>query len=319
MPKTSALPHVHRVTKYDPADRDGHGRYTGTEDTDSDRGPVEAAYLAAVAAFAEDSGVTHLEIREPALFGAGRPFEDRGLAGLFPPDLTGYHDGALVPVAAGLELVRAMLRGDGASCRLEVGGRFSVDVGYDQYVYVGSAEPCERAVARTRELGLFPERLDRSPHEPQPGDRGGARPADDAFWDELTDLATRRGAVLLEEGYLANASRWHRVRPGDAEAVRAGLAPRAWLLVWPDLDDDVAALLDALPARDDSFEVVWEDRDGRITALAVDDEDLPALPARLAGARAAAVVSWYADRRHPLLAAVLPDADGVLRARWVPE
>ncbi|MGY3338111.1 hypothetical protein ACVW0K_004210 [Streptomyces filamentosus] len=47
---------VHRVTKYDPADRDEHGRYTGPEDTLSDHGPVEAAYLAAVAAFAEAPG-----------------------------------------------------------------------------------------------------------------------------------------------------------------------------------------------------------------------------------------------------------------------
>ncbi|MYX31949.1 hypothetical protein GTY85_00070 [Streptomyces sp. SID8377] len=36
------LPYVYRVTKYDPADRDAHGHYTGSEDTVSDHGEVEA-------------------------------------------------------------------------------------------------------------------------------------------------------------------------------------------------------------------------------------------------------------------------------------
>lgn len=59
------LPHVYRITKYDPADRDERGVYTGTEDSVSDHGPVEAAYLRAVAAFAEETGVRTLAIRDP--------------------------------------------------------------------------------------------------------------------------------------------------------------------------------------------------------------------------------------------------------------
>ncbi|MEV3952318.1 hypothetical protein AB0K57_32580 [Streptomyces halstedii] len=38
-------PFVYRITKYDPADRDEHGSYIGTEGSTSDHGPVEAAYL----------------------------------------------------------------------------------------------------------------------------------------------------------------------------------------------------------------------------------------------------------------------------------
>ena len=48
---------VYRVTKYDPADRNEKGHYVGTEDEGSDHGPVEAAYLASVAAFAEEAPV----------------------------------------------------------------------------------------------------------------------------------------------------------------------------------------------------------------------------------------------------------------------
>ena len=186
------LPYVYRVTKYDPADRDEHGRYIGPEESVSDHGPVEAAYLQAVAALAEDTGVHQLTIREPQItglvhFGLEPAVEGHGLAGLFPPDLTGFHDGAQVPVAVGLELVRAMLRDNGASCHLEVEDVFAVHVGWDQYVYVGTSDPCERALSRTRELGLFPERLEAaSPYDEaldeEPGEQ---RPADDIFWARL--------------------------------------------------------------------------------------------------------------------------------------
>jgi small subunit ribosomal protein S1 len=163
------LPYVYRVTKYDPADRDRRGRYVGAEDSVSDHGPVEAAYLQAVAAFALDTGVRRLSIREPEPceinFGLEPTVHGYGLAELFPKGLAGFHDDAEVSVEVGLELVRAMLRENGVWCRLEVVCRFLVHVGYDQYLYVGGGHPCERAVARTRALGLFTERVARSPYD----------------------------------------------------------------------------------------------------------------------------------------------------------
>jgi hypothetical protein len=42
-------------------------------------------------------------------------------------------------------------------------------------------------------------------------------------------------------------------------------------------------------------------------------------PAVVADARAATVLFCLADHRHPLLSGVLPDPDGVLRARWSAE
>ena len=118
------LPYAYEVTKYDPADRDGRGRYTGSQSQVSDHSPVEAAYLQAVADFAAETGVRQLAIREPQVtafvhFGLETAIDGHGLAALFPPDLAGYHDGAMVPVGTALELVRAMLRENGAWCRLE--------------------------------------------------------------------------------------------------------------------------------------------------------------------------------------------------------
>ncbi|PWI08105.1 RNA-binding protein [Streptomyces sp. NWU339] len=318
------LPYVYRVTKYDPADRDQHGHYAGTEPAISDHGPVEATYLRAVAAFAEETGVEHLAIREPQIggfahFGLEPPVDGYGLVDLFPAGLTGFHDGALVPIAVGLELVRAMLRDHGAWCSLEAEGAFAVHVGWDQYLYVGSSRPCEAALARTRALGLFPERLDASPYDFAPDDPAYVqRPADADFWARLHWVVSAHRATFLEETYVGNASRWHRLTRDNIEAVRAQLTPRAQLAVWPDLLTDVAAAVAALP-EEGLAEVIWEDEDGRITSAVVDETQFEAVTSEIAGACAVGVVSMYADERQPLFTAVLPDSDGVLRARWQTE
>ncbi|MYW70140.1 RNA-binding protein [Streptomyces sp. SID8379] len=311
---------VHQITKYDPADRDERGRYAGSEDTVSDHGPVEAAYLEAIAAFARASGIDRLEIREPevtgfAAFGLEPPVEGHGLAGLFPPDLTGYHDGAEVSLPIALELVRAMLRDAGAWCRLEVGDRFTVHVGWDQYVYVGSDRPCGDAVARTHELGLFAQPLTASPYAAESDEADDKPAADEHFWARVRTELGSRETLLLQESYLRNAARWHRLAKGNLDTVRTGLGPRALLTVWPDLSPDVDAVLAAL-REDTSAEFVWQTPDGTIRHIVIDDDEYEQLAALVADATAARVLPLAADDRHPLLRAVLPDSDGVLRARW---
>ncbi|MER6678138.1 S1 RNA-binding domain-containing protein [Streptomyces sp. NPDC000983] len=318
------LPYVYRVTKYDPADRDQHGHYAGAEDTTCDHGPVEAAYLQAVAAFAEDSGVEQLAIREPQLagfidFGLEPPVDGDSLAGLFPADPAGFHDGALVPIEVGLELVRAMLRDNGAWCRLEVEGEFTVHVGWDQYLYLGSSRPCEAALTRTRALGLFPERLEASPYDFAPDDPAYVqRPADADFWAHLGWTVGAHRATFLEETSALNASRWHRLSRDNIETVRSHLAPRAQLAVWPDLLTDVDTAVAALP-DEGLVEIIWEKEDGQITSTVVDETQFEDVTSHLASARAAGVVSMYAGEDLPLFTAVLPDSDGVLRARWQTE
>ncbi|MEV7114294.1 S1 RNA-binding domain-containing protein [Streptomyces anulatus] len=317
-------PFVYRITKYDPAHRDEHGHYAGAEGTVSDHGPVEEAYLAAIAAFAEAAGIDQLEIREPQIggfvhFGLEPPVDGYGLADLFPAGPAGFHDGALVPIAVGLELVRSMLRDSGAWCRLEAGEAFTVHVGWDQYLYIGSNLPCETALARTRALGLFPERIDASPYDFAPDDAAYVqRPADADFWTRLHWTVSSHRAVFLEEVFAANASRWHRLTRDNIETVRSQLAPRSQLAVWPDLLTDVDTAVAALP-DEDLVEIVWEDEDGQITSMVVDETQFEAVTFQLAGARAAGVVSMYAGEDLPLFTAVLPDSDGVLRARWQTE
>ncbi|WP_190047334.1 RNA-binding protein [Streptomyces galilaeus] len=327
------LAYVYRVTKYDPADRDEHGHYAGPEDTASDHGEVEAAYLQAVAAFATESGVDHLAIREPGVpcithFGAEPAVDGYGLNGLFTPALDagpgpslppGFHDGAQVPVHTGLELVRGMLRDNGAWCRLEVEDLFAVHVGWDQYLYIGTSRPCEDALAATRALGLFPERLTSSPYDfdPEVEGAGFLRPGDDAFWDGLAAAVASGRAGILEENFVEGATRWHSLTLDILGSVRAGIAPRARLAVRPPLSSDIDAVLASFPA-DGLIEGVWQDKDGRLHTAICDEEEFPELASRISAASAAVLISAYEGEDLPLYTAVMPDNDGVVRARWRP-
>jgi small subunit ribosomal protein S1 len=314
------LPYVYRVTKYDPADRDDHGHYTGTEDTVSDHGEIEAACLQAVEAFAAEAGIDRLSVREPqvpsvAHFGVERPMDGFGLDALFPTGLSGLHDGAEVPLGIGLELVRLMLRDSGVWCRLEVEGAFAVHVGWDQYLYVCSRRPSVEALARTHGLGLFAERLDVSPYDVETDEEGVQRPADEDFWATLRWAVATGRAGLLEETYVEGASRWHGLTDDTIDTVRAGIAPRARLAVWPGLSSDVDAVLGTLPAEG-LVECVWQDMDGRIHSAVADEDSFPEVAVRISSAAAAALLSVYAGESTPLFTAVLPDSDGVVRARW---
>lgn len=222
-----------------------------------------------------------------------------------------------MPLETGLELVRAMLRDYGAWCRLEAEGAFAVHVGWDQYLYISSSRPCEEALARSRELGLFPERLDASPYafEAEEEDEVIQRPGDDGFWADLHRAVATGRAGMLEETYLEGASRWHRLTSHTLDAVRVGLAPRARLAVWPSLSTDIEAVLRDLPAEG-LIEGVWQDDDGDIRSAIADEAEFPELTARLSRAHAAALLSVYAGERVALCTAVMPDNDGVVRARW---
>ncbi|MEU7863052.1 hypothetical protein [Nonomuraea sp. NPDC049141] len=123
--------------------------------------------------------------------------------------------------------------------------------------------------------------------------------------------------MSLEEDYLSNTSRWHRITLDEVASIRSRLAPRATLLIWPDLSTDVDAALAGLP-DEGLVEIVWQNSRRHITSLTIDETEYPALPAMLAEARAMMILPGYEDERTPLMAAVIPDADGVLRARWMP-
>ncbi|MEV7024627.1 RNA-binding protein [Kitasatospora sp. NPDC093558] len=293
-------------------------RLKGPFDYDSRENHAQAC-TAAVAGFALDAGVTRLTLDNPALTGFFSFAQRRvgvngdGLHGLFDYRHRGYHDGAEVPLATALALVRAMVLRHGAWCRLDGDGGFFVHVGEDRDVYVGGVFP-GAAAERARALGLDVDEVERSPYARELDETAEARPADDAFWAEVGTLAEARGAVLLEEQYVRNGRRWYEISSADdaddVAAVRAKLTPRARLAVWPALSPDTGAVLAAIKRR------------GPVALLVEEPQLADSFPARVAERHAdvrkgrAALIPVDPADRHPLLSAELPDADGMLRTRW---
>jgi hypothetical protein len=156
-----------RVTKYDPRRRATDGAYldddwTSVDDigdlvTVADYLRVESAYVAAVRAFLDDRGLTHLTVRDLegprsalAVLGPDDPAVDAPLAEGTELDLQG------IDAACRLALREHLW------CRLEAPG-LAVHVGWDYYMYIESDAPCEAAVVRaSREL--FVERIEVSPY-----------------------------------------------------------------------------------------------------------------------------------------------------------
>ncbi|WP_326826804.1 hypothetical protein [Streptosporangium sp. NBC_01756] len=337
-----------RVTKYDPRLRNESGAFIGDDWTCiSEIGQVfdgqvltreryeqvEAAYLKAVELFAQESGITELAVRTP-LF--GRDFAPGPLLPGYGPTTSGllseeFYDGRQVSLPEGLELVRAMLREDGVWCRLEAEGRFSAEVGWDYYLYVNSHQPCSQAVDEGHRLGLFVEEDFTSPYDLDLEDPTPYRSADERFWAEVELLATQTGGELpLLEMWAYNTWRWHLVTPGTGIAqVRATLKPRALVTAFigaplevsdsgmAEIADHIRLLLD----MDSSVVGVMcliEDRDtGRLRHdYLLDDDDLSAWLDAARKADRCGVYPVDAVDQLGALVAVLPDEDGIVRARW---
>jgi small subunit ribosomal protein S1 len=90
------------------------------------------------------------------------------------------------------------------------------------------------------------------------------------------------------------------------------------LTVWPDMPwRDVGAVLSTLCQDPRGVELVCKDAGGRIWGVIADGEWLPVDLAQVtAGASQASILEITLDDRHPLMTAVLPDHDAVMRARW---
>lgn len=155
-----------RVTKFDPALRDGAGRFLRDDWTAiSDVGSVhngevvtreaylavESAYVGAALGFVEAAG-------QPPLFANGVECQDHALG----PASEGVADrapleGELVTSVHMPGVIRASLR-ELMWCRLESGdAQTFVHFGYDFYMYVKTPRDAAVAIRRAQQLGLFVE------------------------------------------------------------------------------------------------------------------------------------------------------------------
>jgi len=158
-----------RITKYNPAFRDGRGAYLKDEWTSvSDVGKsfdgavltfeeyrkIEDAYVSTAMSFVSEAGldsltITYLETRgvsESRAEGLRDIAFDRKLA----------KKGMTLSREAVADVCRLVLR-ETLWCTLESEGGFYIHFGYDYYMYLGSPAPSEQAIAYGGRQGLFVE------------------------------------------------------------------------------------------------------------------------------------------------------------------
>jgi hypothetical protein len=153
----------YRITKFDPANRNAEGHHIADEWylhsqigmtfggvllTGEEYLRVESAYIATAVDFHREAGL-------PDIFAIG--VEDHRLKGA-------PAEGTLISAELLPTLCRAMLR-ERYWCRI-VGEDFFIHFGYDFYMYLGAATPCEQALGYARSRGLFPEPFI-SPYHPE--------------------------------------------------------------------------------------------------------------------------------------------------------
>ncbi|MFJ8042280.1 S1 RNA-binding domain-containing protein [Kitasatospora sp. NPDC096147] len=276
-----------------------------------------------VAGAARAAGVTEWVIDNPMLggffsFRAGRSRAERRLAELLPEGPPGFHDGARVPLATGVGLLRSVLAREGPWCRLSGSGGFFVHVGEEDDLYMGGERPF---VVGSSELLAVP--VPASPYRPELDVPADEPVSDDAWWRRLGELVAGAGAVLVEERWAGNARRWHRpADAGEVAALRGVLTPRARLWVWPDLSEDIAAVRTAVLGCGERLELLvqrWPDgrfAPERIAEAWMGRDDLSHPTISDGPGRRAALVPLGPGGPAPLMAGQLPDPDGVLRARW---
>jgi hypothetical protein len=158
-----------RITKYNPAFRDGRGAYLKDEWTSvSDVGKsfegavltfeeyrkIEDAYVSTAVSFVSEAGLDSLTITYLETYGVSesRAEELRDIA--FDPKLA--KKGMTLSREAVADVCRLVLR-ETFWCKLESEGGFYIHFGYDYYIYIGSPAPSEQAIAYGGRQGLFVE------------------------------------------------------------------------------------------------------------------------------------------------------------------
>lgn len=148
--------HSYRISKFDPAESETERRDDWTSISDVGRrfgGAVlsRSAYEAVESKYVE---VLRLGLAEAEI--SNLHVTDLVRSSIAPSDGRGLTDGTTVGAREALAICRAQLRGE-VSCHLFADSDFTVEVGFDLYLYVASPVPLPAMVERATRLGLFVE------------------------------------------------------------------------------------------------------------------------------------------------------------------
>ena len=161
-----------RITKYNPCNRDINGIYTIKDEwtsysdigtlreekifTYEDYKKIEDAYVASILMIMECNAVEKLKI--VGLEKRGPLISDSYMSENMKKIYDKVRDDIYCSKDTINTLARLVLR-EKLWCKLEASSMF-VHFGYDYYMYIGSAQMCEKEIQKIQELGLYVEEQD---------------------------------------------------------------------------------------------------------------------------------------------------------------
>ena len=222
-----------------------------------------------------------------------------------PDRYLGIRNGAKVEIAQAIDLVEGMVAGRGPYCQLSSPGRLQIESGWDGAVHLYTTRAVAADLAGLRRQHAILRGRD-GISEPEAISKPVEAVTDEDFWEKVTKVSERFTLLCERWAYGAYGCRWFRVtRENVAELARL-MRPRSLVCVVSDpelqprpelLADDFTAfvapllpgelLYRAYPGGADTISEVT----GEGFSLMLEDK----------------VIDWYA---------VVPDSDGVNRARW---
>ncbi|MEV8321587.1 hypothetical protein [Kitasatospora sp. NPDC056731] len=145
--------HQYRVVKYSAAERDGSTpswtsfsdigeTFDGQTLTESEYVETENKYLSAIRDFMSLGEISSLQVDGLEIY------EESSWWGEI-------QEGEILPAEKVIALSKSILRQDFVWARLIRRDDFFIHFGYDYYMYVGVANPADRAIERSRRAGLY--------------------------------------------------------------------------------------------------------------------------------------------------------------------
>jgi hypothetical protein len=255
-----------------------------------------------------ESGAVDLIAREPVL--------DGDLPSL------GMHlrNGSRLSADQAASLLRGMLRGAPLGSAVELGGSsIRVSAGFDfQLTFDGSNQMCELIKS------LVPDGLCVFLEQEFPEVEIQRAIAGEAFWDAVTNLGDTYPSLLVIErfAYGKLGENWFRIRRGETDVIRRGVAPGSYIVAmkYPTFEE--------FAPRDYFDEISIQAVDRLAVRYFHADAATPNLSIRPLMFRDSLAQPGFWDRQIALvpedwvpsedaIVAVMPDRDGVVRARWL--
>ncbi|MEV1113843.1 hypothetical protein AB0I91_02145 [Actinosynnema sp. NPDC049800] len=223
-----------------------------------------------------------------------------------PVEYLGLRNGAKVETSPAVHLVEEMVAGCGPYCQLVAPGRLQIESGWDGAVHLYTTRAVAADLAGLHGQAAVLQWRDAAP-EPVEISKPVDAVADEGFWASVAEAGDRFTLLCERWAYGAYGCRWFRVTRENAAELARLVRPRSLVCVAVEpelqprpeiLEDDFTAFTAPLPAGELTYRAY---PGGADTLSEVTGEGFSLMVAgRVMG-------DWCA---------VVPDSDGVNRARW---